>query len=339
MAEANNSRGPVALITGISGQDGSYLAELLLEKGYKVYGLVRRHAVPYFPNIKHLLDRVVLLDADLADFSSLLSAVKASEPDEIYHLAAQSYVGVSFTQPTYTGDITGIGVTRLLESVRCAWPSARIYNASSSELFGGCLAEPLNEEAAPEPLSPYAVAKLYGHRMAQVYRRAYGMFVASGILFNHESPRRGPEFVTRKISLGVAKIAAGMEEKIHLGNLDAMRDWGYAPEYVEAMWRMLQAEEPEDYVIATGTKHSVREFLELAFRHVGIQDYSEFVEIDERLLRPSDVPSLRGDASKARARLGWKPTVQFEELVRCMVDADLQQISEPKHMVARMQSR
>jgi GDPmannose 4,6-dehydratase len=339
MVEANNARGPVALITGITGQDGSYLAELLLQKGYKVYGLVRRHAVPHFPNIKHLLDRVVLLDADLADFSSLLSAVKACEPDEIYHLAAQSYVGVSFTQPTYTGDITGIGVTRLLESVRCAWPSARIYNASSSELFGGCLAEPLNEEAAPEPLSPYAVAKLYGHRMAQVYRRAYGMFVASGILFNHESPRRGPEFVTRKISLGVAKIAAGMEEKIHLGNLDAMRDWGYAPEYVEAMWRMLQAEEPEDYVIATGTKHSVREFLELAFRYVGIQDYSEFVEIDERLLRPSDVPSLRGDASKAKARLGWKPTVQFEELVRCMVDADLQLISEPKQMVARMQSR
>jgi len=339
MAETNNSRGPVALITGITGQDGSYLAELLLEKGYKVYGLVRRHAVPYFPNVKHLLDRVVLLDADLADFSSLLLAVKACEPDEIYHLAAQSYVGVSFTQPTYTGDITGIGVTRLLESVRCAWPSARIYNASSSELFGGCLAEPLNEEAAPEPLSPYAVAKLYGHRMAQVYRRAYGMFVASGILFNHESPRRGPEFVTRKISLGVAKIAAGMEEKIHLGNLDAMRDWGYAPEYVEAMWRMLQAEEPEDYVIATGTKHSVREFLALAFQHVGIQDYSEFVEIDERLLRPSDVPSLRGDASKARTRLGWKPTVQFEELVRYMVDADLKLISEPKQMVARMQSR
>jgi len=339
MAETVNSRSPVALITGITGQDGSYLAELLLEKGYKVYGLVRRHAVPYFPNIRHLLNRVVLVDADMADFSSLLSAVKACQPDEIYHLAAQSYVGVSFTQPTYTGDITGIGVTRLLESVRSVWPSARIYNASSSELFGGCLAEPLNEEATPEPISPYAVAKLYGHRMAQVYRRAYGMFVVSGILFNHESPRRGPEFVTRKISLGVAKIALGIEEKIRLGNLDAMRDWGYAPEYVDAMWRMLQAKEPEDYVIATGTKHSVREFLELAFEHVGIHDYSEYVEIDTSLLRPSDVPSLRGDPSKARTKLGWKPTMHFEGLVRNMVDADLKLISEPEQMVSQLQSR
>jgi GDPmannose 4,6-dehydratase len=338
MAEAAKSGGPVALITGITGQDGSYLAELLLEKEYKVYGIIRRHAVPYFPNIQHLLDRVVLLDADLADFSSLLSAVKACQPDEIYHLAAQSYVGVSFTQPTYTGDITGLGVTRVLESVRSAWPSARIYNASSSELFGGCLVEPLNEEIAPEPLSPYAVAKLYGHRMAQVYRRAYGMFVVSGILFNHESPRRGPEFVTRKISLGVAKIALGIEHKIRLGNLDAMRDWGYAPEYVDAMWRMLQAEEPEDYVIATGTKHSVREFLEIAFKHVGIQDYSDFIEIDASLLRPSDVPSLRGDASKARIRLGWEPTMEFEGLVRCMVDADLKLVSESEPRIRNLTS-
>lgn len=334
MADSLNSQTRVALITGITGQDGSYLAELLLAKRYRVYGLVRRHAVPYFPNIKHLLDRVVLLDADLADFPSLLSAVKACQPDEIYHLAAQSYVGVSFTQPTYTGDITGIGVTRLLESVRLAWPSARIYNASSSELFGGCMTEPLNEETAPEPLSPYAVAKLYGHRMAQVYRRAYGMFVASGILFNHESPRRGPEFVTRKISLGVAKIALGIEEKIRLGNLEAFRDWGYAPEYVEAMWRMLQAQEAEDFVIATGMKHSVREFLEIAFKHVGIQAYSEFVEIDPNLLRPSDVPSLRGDATRARMKLGWKPTMEFEELVRCMVDADLKLISETESIAA-----
>jgi len=339
MAETVNSRGPVALITGITGQDGSYLAELLLEKGYKVYGLIRRHAVPYFPNIRHLLDRVVLLDADMADFSSLISAVKACQPDEIYHLAAQSYVGVSFTQPTYTGDITGLGVTRLLESVRSTWPSARIYNASSSELFGGCLAEPLNEDVAPEPLSPYAVAKLYGHKMAQVYRSAYGMFVVSGILFNHESPRRGPEFVTRKISLGVAKIALGIEEKIRLGNLDAMRDWGYAPEYVDAMWRMLQAEKPEDFVIATGKKHSVREFLELAFKHIGIHDYSRFVEVDASLLRPSDVPSLRGDPSKARTKLGWKPTMHFEGLVRCMVDADLKLISEPEQVISQLNFR
>jgi len=339
MGETLTSDSRVALITGITGQDGSYLAELLLGKGYRVYGLIRRHAVPYFPNIKHLLGRVTLLDADLADFSSLLSAVKLCQPREIYHLAAQSYVGVSFTQPTYTGDITGLGVTRLLESVRAAWPSARIYNASSSELFGGCLVEPLNEEVAPEPLSPYAVAKLYGHRMAQVYRKAYGMFVVSGILFNHESPRRGPEFVTRKISLGVARIALGSDEKIHLGNLEAMRDWGYAPEYVEAMWRMLQEEEPEDYVIATGTKHSVREFLEIAFQHVGIPNYRDFIEIDSNFLRPSDVPSLRGDATKARVKLGWKPTLEFEDLVRCMVDADLKLVSESELMASHAHAR
>ena len=331
--------GRVALITGITGQDGSYLAELLLEKGYRVYGLIRRHAVPFFPNIKHILDRIVLFDADMADFSSLISAIKACQPDEIYHLAAQSYVGVSFTQPTYTGDITGLGVTRLLESVRLVLPSARIYNASSSELFGGCLTEPLNEETAPEPVSPYAVAKLYGHRMAQVYRSAYGMFVANGILFNHESPRRGPEFVTRKISLGVAKIAVGMAEKIRLGNLDALRDWGYAPEYVEAMWRMLQTKEADDYVIATRTKHSVREFLELAFRHVGIPDFSKYVEIDQGLLRPSDVPSLIGDPSKARAKLGWKPAMQFEDLVRCMVEADLKLVSESEQTTSQIYAR
>jgi GDPmannose 4,6-dehydratase len=331
--------GRTALITGITGQDGSYLAELLLEKGYRVYGLIRRHAVPFFPNIRHILDRIVLLDADMADFSSLMSAVKSCQPDEIYHLAAQSYVGVSFTQPTYTGDITGLGVTRLLECVRMAQPSARIYNASSSELYGGCATEPLTEETAPEPVSPYAVAKLYGLRMAQVYRNAYGMFVANGILFNHESPRRGPEFVTRKISLGVAKIAVGLEEKIRLGNLDAWRDWGYAPEYVEAMWRMLQAEEPDDYVIATRTKHSVREFLELAFRHVGISDFSRFVEIDPGLRRPSDVPSLIGDPNKAKVKLGWKPAMQFEDLVRCMVEADLKAVSEPEQTTSQIYAR
>jgi GDPmannose 4,6-dehydratase len=269
----------------------------------------------------------------------LTSAVKVCQPDEVYHLAAQSYVGVSFTQPTYTGDVTGLGVTRVLESVRTVWPSARIYNASSSELFGGCEVEPLNEEVAPEPLSPYAVAKLYGHRMAQVYRRAYGMFVVSGILFNHESPRRGPEFVTRKISLGVAKIALGAEEKIRLGNLDAMRDWGYAPEYVEAMWRMLQAEQPEDYVIATGAKHSVREFLDIAFKHVGIHDYSELIEVDSRLLRPSDVPSLRGDPSKALAKLGWQPTMQFADLVRCMVDSDIKILSKSEQMASQLHAQ
>jgi GDPmannose 4,6-dehydratase len=334
-----NFPGRVALITGITGQDGSYLAELLLEKGYRVYGLIRRHAVPYFPNIKHILDRIVLLDADLADFTSLISAIKACRPDEIYHLAAQSYVGVSFTQPTYTGDITGLGVTRLLESVRLVLPSARVYNASTSELFGGCLAEPLNEETPPQPVSPYAVAKLYGHRMAQVYRSSYGMFVANGILFNHESPRRGPEFVTRKISLGVAKIAVGLADKINLGNLDALRDWGYAPEYVEAMWRMLQAREPEDFVIATQTKHSVREFLEIAFRHVGIPDFSNYVEIDPGLLRPSDVPSLIGDPSKAAAKLGWKPAMQFEDLVRCMVEADLKLVSESEETCSQFYAR
>jgi len=268
-----------------------------------------------------------------------MSAVKACQPDEIYHLAAQSYVGVSFTQPTYTGDITGLGVTRVLESVRSAWPSARIYNASSSELFGGCLVEPLNEEIAPEPLSPYAVAKLYGHCMAQVYRRAYGMFVVSGILFNHESPRRGPEFVTRKISLGVAKVALGVEEKILLGNLDAMRDWGYAPEYVDAMWRMLQHEKPDDFVVATGLTHTVRDFCTRAFEYAGIQiewrgnrldekgvdpkSGAVRVEIDPRYLRPTEVDLLLGDATKARQQLGWKPAIDFDALVKLMVDADL----------------
>ena len=339
MAGTTKFPGRTALITGITGQDGSYLAELLLGKGYRVYGLIRRHAVPFFPNIHHILDKIILLDADMADSSSLLSAIKASEPDEIYHLAAQSYVGVSFTQPTYTGDITGLGVTRLLESVRTVLPSARIYNASSSELFGGCMTEPLTEETAPEPVSPYAVAKLYGHRMAQVYRSAYGMFVANGILFNHESPRRGPEFVTRKISLGVAKIALGMAEKIRLGNLDALRDWGYAPEYVEAMWRMLQTKEAGDYVIATRTKHSVREFLELAFRHVGVSDFSKFVQIDPALQRPSDVPSLIGDPSKARAELGWKPAMQFEDLVRCIVEADLKLVSESEQVTSQVYAR
>ena len=339
MAGAIKFPGRVALITGITGQDGSYLAELLLEKGYRVYGLVRRHAVPCFPNLQHILDRVVLLNADLADFSSLLSAIKASQPDEIYHLAAQSYVGVSFTQPTYTGDITGLGVTRLLECLRMALPGARVYNASTSELFGGCRTEPLNEETPPEPVSPYAAAKLYGHRMAQIYRNSYGMFVANGILFNHESPRRGPEFVTRKISLGVAKIALGLERKIRLGNLEALRDWGYAPEYVEAMWRMLQTKTADDYVIATRTKHSVREFLELAFRHVGIGDFSKYVEIDPDLLRPSDVPSLIGDPSKARSKLGWQSALPFEDLVRGMVEADLQLLSESESAPAQIHAR
>lgn len=327
--------GRSALITGITGQDGSYLAELLLSKGYRVFGIIRRHAVPYFPNIAHLLDRIVLLDADLADFSSLTSAVKASQPDELYHLAAQSYVGVSFTQPTYTGDITGLGVTRVLEAVRSVSPSTRVYNAATSELYGGCAVEPLNEDTPPEPVSPYAVAKLYGHRMAGVYRKSYGMFVASGILFNHESPRRGAEFVTRKISLGVARIFAGGNEKIRLGNLDALRDWGYAPEYVEAMWRMLQVPEPEDFVIATGTKHSVREFLEVAFRHVGIYDFLPHVQIDSQFLRPSDVPSLMGDPSKAERKLGWRPQRKFEDLVRCMVDADLKLVAENRYAVSQ----
>jgi GDPmannose 4,6-dehydratase len=338
MSKALNFCDRVALITGITGQDGSYLADLLLGKGYRVIGLIRRHAVPHFPNIQHILDKVVLLDADLADFSSLVSAIKTCQPNEVYHLAAQSYVGVSFVQPTYTGDITGLGVTRVLEAVRLACPSARVYNAASSELFGGCLEEPLNEETPFQPVSPYAVAKLYGHHMADVYRRSYGMFVASGILFNHESPRRGMEFVTRKISRGVAKIAVGLREKIRLGNLDAMRDWGYAPEYVEAMWMMLQASEAEDYVIATGTKYSVREFLELAFKCVGIADYSKYVELDASLLRPTDVPSLKGDPSKVKSKLGWKPRMQFEELVRCMVDADVRLLTESSDIGSPLQT-
>jgi len=327
MVPKSDVAGKTALITGITGQDGSYLAELLLSKGYRVYGLIRRHSVPIYPNITHLFDRITVVDADIADYGSLVSAIDMCKPDEVYHLAAQSFVGISFVQPMYTGDITGLGVTRLLEAVRMVRPSCRVYNASTSELFGGCTIEPLDEDVPPCPISPYAAAKLYGYWMGKTYRQAYGMFVANGILFNHESPRRGPEFVTRRISLGVARIKLGLANKLCLGNLDAQRDWGYAPEYVEAMWRMLQMDQPGDFVIATGSKHSVREFLSLAFKAAGIDDYSEFVDVDSRLMRPSDVPSLRGDPRKARAKLNWEAKVTFPELVRLMVEADIELLS------------
>jgi GDPmannose 4,6-dehydratase len=318
-----------ALITGLTGQDGSYLSEFLLGKGYRVYGLVRRLSVPNTTNIEGVLDRVEIVDGDLADFGSIVQALSAVQPSEIYHLAAQSFVGTSFSQPTYTGDVSGLAVTRLLEAAKVVCPQARIYNASSSEIFGpNSGVGALNESSPFNPVSPYAVAKLYGYYMARIYREAYGMFVASGILFNHESPRRGKEFVTRKISLGVARISRGLQKHITLGNLRARRDWGYAPEYVEAMWLVLQHRKPDDFIIATGETHSVGEFARLACETAGIKQWEDKIKIDKRLLRPSDVPSLRGDASKAARVLGWKPKTTFKGLVKLMVEADLKAVEK-----------
>jgi GDPmannose 4,6-dehydratase len=316
-----------ALITGLTGQDGSYLAEFLLAKGYEVYGLVRRTSVRRFENISHMLDRVTIIDSDLSDFGSLAQGLRESEPDEIYHLAAQSFVGASFSQPTYTGDVTGLGVTRILEAARMFSAQARIYNASTSELYGGITeGNSLNEGSPFQPRSPYAAAKLYAFWLSRIYREGYGMFVANGILFNHESPRRGTEFVTRKISLGVARIKEGLQKKLVLGNVEARRDWGYAPEYVESMWSMLQHNRADDFVVATGETHSVREFLEIAFDVVGIDDYQRYLQIDRKLFRPTDVPSLCGDATKARQKLGWKAKTKFRELVKIMVEADLRRL-------------
>jgi GDPmannose 4,6-dehydratase len=322
-----------ALITGITGQDGSYLTEFLLGKGYEVHGLIRRASTFNTSRIEHLyVDphepevRLYLHYGDLNDSGQLTNLIYNLRPREIYHLGAQSHVRVSFDIPEYTGDITGLGTTRLLEAIRLSGINTRFYQASSSELFGSA-PPPQNEETPMWPRSPYAAAKLYAYWMIRNYREAYGLFAVNGILFNHESPRRGETFVTRKITRAVARIKLGLQEKLYLGNLEARRDWGYAPDFVEAMWLMLQQDIPEDYVIATGESHSVKEFVDAAFSYVDL-DWREYVEIDPRYFRPTEVEALLGDAGKARQRLGWQPRVSFAELVRLMVDADLQALVE-----------
>jgi len=312
-----------ALITGITGQDGAYLAKFLLEKGYEVYGIYRRLSTPNFWRLQYLdiFDRVNLIPADLVDAASISEAVKLSEPDEIYHLAAQSFVGASFEQPIGTGEITGLGVTRILETIRLN-TEIKFYQASTSELYGKALSTPQTEETPFNPRSPYSAAKLYGYWITRIYREGYGIFACNGILFNHESPIRGLEFVTRKISNAAAKIALGIEKEIKIGNLEAKRDWGYAPEYVESMWLMLQQSEPDDYVIATNEAHSVKEFVEKALDIVDL-DWQEYVKVDKRFFRPLDVDLLQGDYSKAKKRLAWEPKVKFDKLVEIMVKEDL----------------
>ncbi|HEX6816716.1 MAG TPA: GDP-mannose 4,6-dehydratase [Gemmatimonadaceae bacterium] len=313
---------PTALITGITGQDGSYLAEHLLAKGYRVFGIVRRSSTTPYERIAHLVDKVELLSADLLDQHSLVDAMAACTPDEVYNLAAQSFVQTSWNQPVLTGEFTGLGVTRALEAVRKAAPRARFYQASSSEMFGKVVESPQSESTSFYPRSPYGVAKVYGHWITVNYRESYDLFAVSGILFNHESPRRGLEFVTRKVTDAVARIKLGLAREVRLGNLDARRDWGFAGDYVDAMWRMLQQEHAEDYVIGTGRTHSVRQLCEIAFSAVGL-DYREFVKQDERFFRPAEVDLLVADATKAHTQLGWQPQVSFEDLIAMMVDADM----------------
>jgi GDPmannose 4,6-dehydratase len=314
-----------ALITGITGQDGSYLAELLLEKGYEVYGLVRRSSLMNFERIQHIQDRLRLVPGDLLDQNSLLEAVRTSRPDEIYNLAAQSFVQTSWNQPVLTGEFTALGVTRLLEAARVMAPEARIYQASSSEMFGNAVESPQRESTPYAPRSPYGVAKVYGHYIAVNYRESYSMYTCSGILFNHESPRRGLEFVTRKITDGAARIKLGLAKELRLGNLDAKRDWGFAGEFVEAMWKMLQLDHPEDFVIATEETHTVREFARLAFEAVGL-NWKDHVTVDAQFVRPAEVNELIGDCSRARAAFGWRAHVKLPELVEGMVRADLERL-------------
>jgi GDPmannose 4,6-dehydratase len=316
---------PKDLITGITGQDGSYLAELLLEKGYEVYGVVRRTSHHSFERIEHLLDRVQIAHADLLDQHSLTVVIQDIRPDEVYNLAAQSYVPTSWSQPVLTGEFTALGVTRILEAIRLAHPTARFYQASSSEMFGKVSETPQSETTPFYPRSPYGVAKVYGHWITVNYRESYGLYAVSGILFNHESPRRGMEFVTRKVSDGVARIKLGLSKELKLGNLDARRDWGYAGDYVDAMWRMLQQPKPLDYVIGTGQTNSVRELVEIAFAHVGL-DWSKHVRTDPAFMRPAEVDLLQADVTKAAHELGWTPTVDFRGLVTMMVDADMARI-------------
>lgn len=316
-----------ALITGITGQDGSYLAELLLGKGYEVFGMVRRSSVEKFDRIQHIRDKVNLVQGDLTDQSSLDEAVKLVQPDEVYNLAAQSFVPTSWNQPVLTANVTGTSVTRMLEAVRKHKPDARFYQASSSEMFGKVQQVPQNEKTPFYPRSPYGVAKVYGYWITINYRESYNIFACSGILFNHESPRRGLEFVTKKITDGVARIKLGLAKELRLGNLDAKRDWGFAGDYVHAMWLMLQQEQPEDFVIATGEQHSVRDFVRIAFGYAGL-NWEEYVKIDSQYFRLAEVESLVGDCTKAKEKLGWKPRVSFDALVRMMVEEDLGLISQ-----------
>jgi GDPmannose 4,6-dehydratase len=316
---------PKALITGITGQDGSYLAELLLSKGYHVVGVVRRTSHHSYERIEHLLDRIEVVAADLLDQHSLTVVLQENRPDEVYNLAAQSYVPTSWTQPVLTGEFTALGVTRILEAIRLVHPSAKFYQASSSEMFGRVTETPQRETTSFYPRSPYGVAKVYGHWITVNYRESYNLYAVSGILFNHESPRRGIEFVTRKVTDGVARIKLGLATEIRLGNMDARRDWGFAGDYVEAMWRMLQQPSPQDYVIGTGQTHSVRELVEAAFGRVGL-DWQKYVRTDAKYVRPAEVDLLQADPSKARRELGWSPKVSFRELVAMMVDADLERL-------------
>lgn len=315
-----------ALITGFTGQDGSYLAELLLEYGYEVYGLVRRTSHDALGRVAHLIDhpRVTLVEGDLSDSASIDQAVKESHPDEVYNLGAQSYVATSWNQPILTADVTGVGAARVLTAIRNQHPAARFYQASSSEMWGTSGTPPYNEETKFHPRSPYAVAKVYAHHITINFRESFGLFACAGICGNHEGPRRGQEFVTRKIARAVARIKKGLQDKLLLGNLDAARDWGHARDYVKAMWMMLQQDDPDDFVIATGNAHTVREFVELAFDVVGIPDWERFVGTDPRFMRPAETMKLCGDYSKARRELGWEPRVTFEELVREMVESELQ---------------
>ncbi len=318
---------PKALITGITGQDGSYLAEFLLEKGYQVVGMVRRTSTVNFHRIAHIQDRIELVPGDLSDQISLIRLLEKFQPDEVYNLAAQSFVQTSWNQPVFTGDVTALGVTRILDAIRIVNSKTRFYQASSSEMFGKVVEVPQNESTPFYPRSPYGVAKVYGHWITVNYRESYNLHATSGILFNHESPRRGLEFVTRKITHHVAQIKLGLADELRLGNLDSQRDWGYAGDYVRAMWLMLQQENPEDYVVATGETHSVQEFLEEAFSYVNL-DWREYVKQDPRYMRPAEVDLLVGDATKAANQLGWEPTVSFSELVRMMVDADLKTVKD-----------
>ncbi len=315
-----------ALITGITGQDGSYLAEFLLKKNYLVYGMIRRSSTINFERITHLQDKIELIPGDLLDQSSLITALQKTQPDEVYNLAAQSFVPTSWSQPVLTGEFTALGVTRMLEAIRVVNSAIRFYQASSSEMFGMVEQSPQNENTRFYPRSPYGVAKLYGHWITVNSRESYGLFACSGILFNHESPRRGIEFVTRKVSYNVARVKLGLQQKLKMGRLDVERDWGFAGDYVHAMWLMLQQDAPGDYVIATGVTHTVKRLLEVAFAHVGL-DYQAHVEIDSEFLRPAEVHHLRGDYSKARHQLGWEPIVSFEQLIGMMVDSDLDLIS------------
>ena len=322
-----------ALITGLTGQDGSYLADQLLEKGYDVYGLVRRLSIPNYTRIEHILDDVTLIDGDLTDQASINRAISISEPHEIYNLAAQSFVATSWKQPILTSEVSALGVVRILEGIRYLAPDSRMYQASSSEMFGKVQETPQTEGTKFYPRSPYGISKVYGYWAVVNYRESYDIHASNGILFNHESPRRGLEFVTRKISYNVARIKMGLVDKIQLGNLDAKRDWGYAPEYVDMMWRMLQQDEPSDLVVATGESHSVREFCDEAFRHVGIDDWESHVDVAEAHFRPAEVIELRGDASLAREKLGWAPKVDFRRLVQIMVDSDMELLTSHREML------